>query len=223
MLRRGQLRSLAPDDRFVVRRPTLALFHDWSISPTWTLRTNAFTYLTARDNRRQDFARNTTSNARPSGFTGTIWGDTTIRGGAVFMRRTSGSRNRTGSVAGTETRLSGTVETGAVHHELQLGARAIKEWYNSKFQIGRNATSNDSLTREWEARLTNAGAVWLQDRIRFGRRFELSPGQRVKNPNFTREVRRAQFGSRVADTLIRNTRSETVLIPALGQHGSCRA
>jgi len=216
MLQRGQLGALAPDDRFVVRRPTLALFHDWSISSNWTLRTNAFTYLTARDNRRQDFARNTTSNTRPTGFTGVIWGDTTIRGGAVFMRRTSGSRNRTISVAGTETRLSGTVETGAVHHELQLGARVMKEWYNSKFQIGRNATSSDSLTRDWEARLTNAGAAWLQDRIRIGQRFELSPGLRLENPNFTREIRRAQFGSRVADTLIRNSRSEAVLIPALG-------
>jgi Fe(3+) dicitrate transport protein len=215
MLEDGQLGALAPDDRFRVRRPTLALFHDAALSPRWTLRTNAFTYLTARDNRRQDFTRNTTSNARPSGFTGVIWGDTTVRGGAVFMRRTSGSRNRTISVAGIESRLTGSFTAGGAEHELQVGARGMREWYNSKFQVGRTPTSSDSLTRDREARLTNAGAAWVSDRMSWGR-FSLTPGLRLENPHFTREVRRAQFGSRVADTLIANSRSEAVLLPALG-------
>jgi Fe(3+) dicitrate transport protein len=215
MLDRNQLVALAPDDRFRVRRPTLALFHDAALSPRWTLRTNAFTYLTARDNRRQDFTRNTTNNARPSGFTGVIWGDTTVRGGAVFMRRTSGSRNRTISVAGVESRLTGSFQTGSAAHAMQVGARGMREWYNSKFQIGRTPTTSDSLTRDWEARVTTAGAAWVSDRISLGR-FALTPGVRLENPRFTRELRRAQFGTRVADTLIRNTRDAVEVIPALG-------
>jgi Fe(3+) dicitrate transport protein len=217
MWARREIVPLAPDDAMVVERPSASVTHEWSVAPTAKLTTTAFAYQTTRNNRRQDFTRNTASNTRPSGFTGVIWGDTLVRGGAVFMRRTSGARNRRYTVSGLESTLSGSARWFGVQHDMVSGGRVLQERATERFIIGRSPTTSDSVLRDLEYRTGVGAAAYVQDRITLIDGTAVTLGLRVESYRFQRDIRRLSFPSiGIRDTALRTRDATTALIPGAG-------
>ena len=117
---------LAPDDRLDVSRYSLSFSHVYRFNPDFKLRTIAYGYTTTRNWNRQDFSINN-SNTPPSNWTGVVWGDTSIPGGAIFMRDGTGQRNRQFEVAGIEPRIELNHGLFGQKNELKAGVRFLVE------------------------------------------------------------------------------------------------
>lgn len=207
---------LAPNDHLSVRRFAVSANNRFTIDKHTQLMTTFFANQTSRDWRRQDFAYNVHDdngrNVTPESFT-QVWGDTSVAGGAIYMFDRNGSRNRTFQVAGFEQKLQWKSNQEAfVTHDIQLGYRYM---FERAFEQRINASSAQSKSGDLvndEIRTGHALSAYVLDRIRFGRRLELSPGVRVENYAFEREVLRQ---SRV-DTLIVADNEIFAIIPGVG-------
>src|SRR5690606_4763546 len=115
--------------------------HDYRINSKLSLKTTAFGFTTTRDWRRQDFSSNGSTNTPPANWTGVTWGDESIPSGAIYMRNSTGNRNRRFEVAGIESRLTSKYDIGGVANEMKVGARYL---YERAFEQRINGTKFDA-------------------------------------------------------------------------------
>jgi Fe(3+) dicitrate transport protein len=199
--------NVAPDDRLNIRRYSASLTHDLFISSGSMLKTTIFGYTTSRNWLRQDFSR-----TRPADLYGEAYGDTTVAGGAIYLRNSTGNRNRQFEVFGIEPRFISSYELFSLKNELEGGVRFLFERAYEQRVNGKKANALSGDLREDEIRTGYAGSFFMLNRVSLTENFSLAPGFRVESFNFSRDIYR--LNSR--DTLI-NAKSELVsLIPGVG-------
>lgn len=198
---------VAPNDRLSVRRYSVSLSHHTTIGNSFILKTTAFGYTTTRNWLRQDFSRSKTSN-----LTGVIWGDTSIAGGAIYMKNSTNQRNRQFEVAGIEPRFFTTYKISNIESQLEGGIRFLFERAFEQSVKGKkfDALSGD-LTND-EIRTGYAGSFFLQNKILFSDLFSLTPGIRLEQFTFERTINRASS----KDTSIFGTDKLFEIIPGIG-------
>ncbi|MEZ4771646.1 MAG: TonB-dependent receptor [Bacteroidia bacterium] len=200
--------QMAPDDKLNIRRYSASLAHDYRINTRLSLKTIAFGYTTTRDWRRQDFS----SNPLASNQTGVVWGDTSVAGGAIYMRDQNGHRNRAFEVAGTESQLTATFSTGSIQHKLQTGARYM---FEKAFEQRVNGQKKDAASGKLvsdEIRTGNAISGYAQDKVYLTDNLSATGGVRFEYYDYTRNIIR----SAEIDTSIIAENTISQLIPGIG-------
>ncbi|MCH6236645.1 TonB-dependent receptor [Cognataquiflexum rubidum] len=208
---------MAPDDRLGVRRYSLSFSHKYDFSPKVRLNTIAYGYTTTRNWNRQDFSRNTSSNTPPSNWTGVTWGDTNIPNGAVFMRNSTGNRDRQFEVAGIEPRLEIDHNLFSKNNELIIGTRYLYEKaYEQRVNGTKAGVSSGNLVED-EIRSGHAFSAYAQNKLNLSERFLLSAGVRLENFDYDRQINRRSFpGVGIRDTLLVANNAITEVIPGIG-------
>jgi Fe(3+) dicitrate transport protein len=206
--RNGDYLRLAPDDHLEIRRYSLGISHDFMIRDNLILNTTAFAYTTARNWRRQDFA----DNGGAGNMTGVVWGDESVPGGAVFMRNSTGNRNRQFEVAGLEPRIRYRFKTGGTDNVLDVGTRILYERAFEQRVNGASADAISGMLLNDEIRTGYAFSSWLQNRFITGERFSFTTGVRIEMLEYERHVLR----SNSTDVNFRNTTYTTAIIPGAG-------
>jgi Fe(3+) dicitrate transport protein len=199
--------NVAPDDRLNIRRYSASLTHDLFISSNTMLKTTLFGYTTSRNWLRQDFSRNL-----PADLYGEAYGDTTVPGGAVYPRNSTGNRNRQFEVMGIEPRFMTSYDLFRLKNEFEGGVRFLYEKAYEQRINGKKANTLSGDLREDETRTGYAGSIFFLNRMFVTENFSLSPGIRLESFNYGRDIFR--FNSR--DTLIQAKSDLFSVIPGIG-------
>ncbi len=199
---------IAPFDRFNISRLSASLTHDLFISESTLLRTTVYGYKTKRNWQRQDFSR----SPNPSRFTGVVFGDTTIAGGALYMRNSTGNRNRQFEVAGIEPRISFNYNIGNLFNEFEGGVRFLFERAIEQRVNGQTADASDGRVREDEIRTGYAYSAHFLNRIFFTEQISVTPGVRVEQFNYEREIFRLSY----RDTSLAANSELFSVVPGIG-------
>lgn len=217
MFDRGEndFEHLAPDDRLDVRRLSLSLSHKYRISDNVRLRTIAYGYTTTRNWSRQDFSQNL-SNTPPANWTGKYWGDLDVPGGAIFMRNSTGNRDRSYEVAGIEPRIEANHNLFSVKNELITGVRLHYERAFVTRVNGTQAGVRSGELVEDEIRTGNAFSAYFQNTTNISSKFDVNVGLRYENYVAERDIFRRRFGGVVKDTVLVGSNIVSEFIPGAG-------
>lgn len=211
---------LAPDDNLDVKRYAFSLSHEHDFNENVKLKTIAYNYSTTRNWRRQDFSINSSNNNLPGNATGVIWGDTSVTGGAVFMRNSTGNRNRQFEVTGVEPKLEAKYKIGEMKNELIVGARYLYEVANEQRVNGTkfNVESGDLI--ESEVRTGSAISAYLQNKTFITNDLSFSYGVRYEMFDYERDIARRRFNidgvNQIRDTILVNSSNVGSIIPGIG-------
>ncbi len=205
---------LAPNDLLQVRRYSLSTTHEHHFSSRLSLKTTAFGYTTSRDWRRQDFSYDPAASRQ----TGVVWGDTSIAGGAIYMRNGTGNRNRQFEVAGIEPRLSWNYALGSKKSELQSGVRFLYERAFEQRINGTSATARSGELVEDEIRTGNAFSAFAQNEINLTPKWAVTLGLRLENYRYERDILRRRYSGSLRDTSIVAGNTLTSIIPGVGMN-----
>ncbi|PSL06359.1 TonB-dependent receptor [Cecembia rubra] len=207
---------LAPDDRLDVRRYSLSFNHQYRFNKNVRLKTIAYGYTTTRNWNRQDFTINN-SNTPPSNWTGIVWGDVEIPGGAIYMRNSTGNRNRQFEVAGIEPRLEVDYKVFDLKNELIVGTRYLYERAFEQRVDGTRAGVKSGNLVEDEVRTGYALAAYIQNKVNLSPKLDLNMGLRFENFDYERDIRRRSFpGLGVRDTVLVAGNVINEIIPGFG-------
>ncbi len=199
---------LAPNDNLEVRRYSASLNHRFSPGDNLQVTTIAYGYTTTRNWRRQDF----TYNSNSSELTGDVWGDNSLPGGMLYLRNSTGNRNRQFEVAGLENRARYNYRVQGVQSILDAGLRLHYERAYEQRVNGTSATAVSGDLRDDEIRTGHAFSTWLQNKAFLNERVSLTAGLRTEMLNYERNILRSSF----EDVSIINNTSVTELIPGAG-------
>jgi Fe(3+) dicitrate transport protein len=200
---------VAPDDRLSIRRYSLGLSHNYFISNNTRLSTTAYAYTTTRNWQRQDFAYNTfnaqgTINPKPSNYTGVTWGDESLAEGAIYMRNSTGNRNRQFEVAGIESRLQTEWALGAAKNHLTAGGRLLFERAYEQRVNGTSGSASSGNLQEDEIRTGMGYSAFAHNQTQLGQRLSFTLGTRLEYYDYERDIRRGRFQIN-GQTLTRDT------------------
>ncbi len=209
---RDPTQNPVPDDRLDVRRYFGSVNYQFIPNETTLVNTTAYAYSTTRNWRRQDFDR-----ARVTGRNYlSVFGDESIPGGAIFLRDSTGNRNRSFDVFGIESRLSKEYTLGGNRSTFTGGVSYVFEEAYDEFVVGATATSSDGILRDAETRPAHGTSVFAQNRFTIGRKFTITPGLRYETYSYERRITRARVGGVPADVDIRGEDSVSAWIPGVG-------
>lgn len=207
---------MAPDDLLGIRRYSASLTHNFRIKSHLKLQTTAFGYTTTRNWRRQDFS----SSATASNQTGVVWGDPEVAGGAVYMRNTTGNRNRQFEVLGIEPRLTYNYHVLQTSNELQTGVRFLYEKAYEQRVNGKKYDASAGDMVEDEVRWGNAFSAYVQNQTNLTEKWTFTAGIRIEHYDYTRNILRNSFNingvTAVRDTNIVAGNKVTGFIPGAG-------
>ncbi|MFD2036907.1 TonB-dependent receptor domain-containing protein [Belliella marina] len=206
---------LAPDDQLDVSRYSISFSHKYRFSENVRLNTIAYGYTTTRNWNRQDFTINNTNTA-PSNWTGVVWGDRDIPGGAIFMSNGTGNRNRQFAVGGIEPRLEVDHQLFNLKNELTVGTRLLWEQANEQRINGTKAGVKSGNLVEDEIRTGKAFAAYVQNKIALSEKVDFNVGVRYENFNYERDIRRRRFANVVRDTVLVANNVIHEIIPGMG-------
>lgn len=216
---------LAPEDQFHIRRYSASFTYNYIVSERFRVEMLGFAYTTQRNWCRQDFAYNSIDTAgnllpKPSDYSGVTWGDESISGGAIYMRNSTGNRNRTFDVAGAEVRTRYAFTMGALSNELLAGIRFMAEKAHEVRVNGVFAGDLSGEISDEEYRPVYGYSAFLSDKISLGPQLEFTPGIRVEFMQFNREIIRGKYKinnvTTARDTSIENSGSLMQVIPGIG-------
>lgn len=207
---------MAPDDRLSVRRYSFSAAHLLAVNENLRVNTTVFGYTVTRNWQRQDFS----NNESVSNKTGVIWGDTTVAGGAVYMRNQNAHRDRQFEVLGAESRMFMDYKAGKSKGELQAGVRFLYERAFEQRVNGKKADAASGDLVEDEIRTGNAVSIFLQNRLELSRKLSFNAGVRTEIYDYERNILRNTFRinnvSRVVDTNVLAGNTIMGLIPGAG-------
>jgi len=207
---------LAPDDKLDISRYSISLSHVYRFNPNVKLRTLIYGYTTTRNWNRQDFSINT-SNTPPSNWTGVVWGDRAIPGGAIFMRNSTGNRDRQFSVGGIEPRLEVNHKLFTFKNELIAGVRYLQETALEQRINGTKAGVESGNMVANEKRTGKAFSAYFQNKTEISDKFSFNAGLRLENFNYERDIFRRNFsGLGIRDTVLVAESKVVEVIPGLG-------
>lgn len=170
----------------------------------------AYRVSASRDWNRQDFARNTGFAAAPSNTVATL-GDTSLDGGAIYLRSSYGSRDRDFDYWGLEPRLMLAWGEGRLAHRTWLGVRFH---FEDMIDARNNSDSLDApkRTRTRELREVDARAVFVQHEFLIAEKLSIIPGIRYEDYDQRREFLVKEY----ADSDDQGGSSNGEIIPGLG-------
>jgi Fe(3+) dicitrate transport protein len=211
---------LAPDDRLRVRRYALSLTHHYRFNKNSRLKTTAFGFSTTRNWQRQDFSLNGNNNLKPGNWTGVIWGDESVPNGAIYMRNSSGNRNRHFEVVGLESQFSHQYRIYGQKSEVKIGFRQM---YENTTEQRINGSKQDSRTGNLitdEIRSTLASSFYAHNQTKLHKSFSITSGVRIEHMSFDRNILRGPFeiaGTILTrDTSVHNSNTLTQIVPGAG-------
>ncbi|NND34030.1 MAG: TonB-dependent receptor, partial [Saprospiraceae bacterium] len=211
---------MAPDDNLDVRRYSLSLNHDYRFNQRIKLKTTAFGYTTTRNWRRQDFSSNANSTDKPSNWTGVTWGDESVPGGAIYMRNSTGNRNRQFEVAGLESQLTISHDFLGFRNQLKTGARYLHEVAHEQRVNGTKYNVDSGDLREDEQRTGEAISAYVQNMTDFNEKISIHYGLRLERFDYRRDIARRPFNiggtSQIRDTILVKDSQLSQLIPGVG-------
>jgi Fe(3+) dicitrate transport protein len=199
--------EISPNDELDIRRYSISLTYDYFISDKSYLRTTAFGYTTTRNWLRQNYSREPVPD-----MTGIVFGDTNIANGGIYMRNSTGNRNRQFEVAGIEPRFFTSYQVGYLNNELEGGFRFLYERAFEQRIDGRTAEAKSGDLREDEIRTGYASSFFIQNRLFLSSNLTLTPGFRIEIFNFSRDIFRINF----RDTTLTAKDDLFSLIPGIG-------
>ncbi|MDF1701422.1 MAG: TonB-dependent receptor plug domain-containing protein, partial [Planctomycetota bacterium] len=177
MFAQNPTQNPVPDDTYkLAYYGGTATFRSTRANHEWLV--NLYTSYGMRDWNRQDFRRNTGFAAPPANTVATV-GDTTIDGGAIYLRSSFGSRDRNFFKAGLEPRFRGTTWIGGRKNEYEVGARIHTEYFENE-RNNRPTLAGPVTTRDRDVTRTNAVSAWVHDKAQVTRRLSVSGGVRVE-------------------------------------------
>lgn len=208
---------LAPDDRFRVRRYSLSGNYSHRFTERLQIDVLMYAYTTQRDWCRQDFTYSALDAsgqmvAPPIDWSGVTWGDTTVSGGAIHMRNSTGNRIRSYEVAGADIRLKYEMEIGRSLHTWTLGVKSISEWAHERRVNGTYPGDISGTISDEEMRPVLGISAFLSDRITWNH-LEVVPGIRIENMYYQREILRGKYNGETIDTNIIGKGRLVQLIP----------
>lgn len=211
---------MAPDDLLSVRRLSVSFNHEYKWTQKTRLKTTAFAYTTTRDWRRQDFTSNNPTNTKPSNWTGVTWGDESISGGAIYMRKTSANRNRQFEVAGVESRVEHDYKLFGFGHLLKAGVRYINEKAEEQRINGSSPDVSSGALVEDETRPGDAVSAYIHQTFSVRQNLQLHYGVRMESFNYGRNINRRTFiingQSVLKDTILNKSNTLSHFIPGAG-------
>lgn len=199
---------IAPDDELHVRRYAASVSHKYKLGDGLQLTTTAFGYTTTRNWNRQDF----TYNASASNLTGVVHGFDDVKDGAIYMRNSTGQRNRQFEVVGLEPRLSYRYRLAGITSKLDAGTRYLYEKAYEQRVDGTRAGVRSGNLRDDEIRWGHTLSAYMQNKLIFNEQLSLTLGLRNENIWYERQIMRAN----AKDTLIGNRSDVYALIPGAG-------
>jgi Fe(3+) dicitrate transport protein len=207
---------LAPDDQLDVQRYSVSFNHVYRFNPNVKMRTLAYGYTTTRNWNRQDFSINA-NNTPPANWTGVVWGDRSVPGGAIFMRNSTGNRDRQFAVGGIEPRLEVIHSLFSFKNELIVGARYLEEKALEQRINGTKAGVKSGNLVEDEQRDGKALSAYFQNSTDVSEKFSFNVGMRVENFDYDRNIFRRNFSGRgIRDTVLVAGSNITEIIPGAG-------
>lgn len=203
---------MAPNDLLPVRRYHFSATHQYKLSSQWQWHNTLFGYTTTRNWRRQDFS----TSAAAANRTGIVWGDPTVPGGALYMLKTNGHRNRQFDVAAIESQLKWRTEKQL----LQVGLRLLAERANEQFLIGSKPDAVGGNLRDVEQRKGRAISLYVHDKVAITKKLEINVGLRVENFDYSRNILRGRFmvngATTIADSNVVASNKLMAVIPGWG-------
>lgn len=178
---------VAPDDQLDVKRYSMSASHKYLLSNGLQLNTTVFGYTTSRNWLRQDF----THNPEASNLTGVVHGIEDGYDGAIYLRNSTGQRNRQFEVAGIEPRLQYLYDFGGRSAKLDFGMRFL---YEQALEQRVNGTMAGALSGNLindEVRSGQAVSIFVQNLWRLTHRLSFTAGLRSENIWYNREIHRA--------------------------------
>jgi len=204
--------TVAPYDRFDVRRYDAMLTHDLLMGDRTKWRAIVFGHTTSRIAQRQDFDR-----APVDGVTyERVVGDTSVANGALYFRNQNTIRDRTYEVVGLENILEHGFATGPVDHKMIAGVRVMAEGALRRQTTGNLKDSVSGAVTTDERASTLALAAYLQDRIAFRDDLLVTPGVRVEHAAYSRRFVRDRVNGTPTDVDVEGTSSTTAVLPGIG-------
>lgn len=198
---------IAPNDRLNIRRYSASVTHDYFINNSSYLRTTLFGYTTTRNWLRQDFSRAPHING-----TGIVFGDQSVTRGAIYMRNSTGNRNRQFEVVGAEPRYFVSYFVGNIKNDLDAGYRFLYERAFEQRINGKKANAESGDLVEDEIRTGYANSLFVQNKIHIEDNFTITPGVRLENFSFNRNI----FRISSKDTAIAKDGKVFEVVPGIG-------
>ncbi len=216
---------IAPDDILNIRRYSLSLTHHLFINKQSRITTKAYGYTTTRNWQRQDFSYNNFDafgnlNPKPTNYSGVMWGNESIPNGAIYMRNSTGNRNRQFEVAGVESRLTSEWLLGGRNNELNAGARFLYERAFEQRINGQQGNASSGSLQDDEIRSGYGSSFYLHNQLMVSSNLSLTAGLRAEQFRYERDIRRGRFAlngeTLVRDTLVVAGGSLLEIIPGVG-------
>ncbi len=199
---------IAPDDQLSVRRYAASLNHKYQLSDGLQLNTTAFAYTTTRNWKRQDFTYSSSS----SDLTGLMFGFANEKDGAIYLRNSTGQRNRQFEVAGIEPRIAYRYSIAGKTAFMDAGMRML---YERAFEQRVNGTIAGALSgdlRNDEIRTGHAFSSYIQNKFMINEKLSFTAGLRSELIGYERKIVRLNF----IDTLLMAQSSVFEIIPGTG-------
>ncbi|MFN2394499.1 MAG: TonB-dependent receptor domain-containing protein [Bacteroidales bacterium] len=199
---------IAPDDQLSVRRYAASLTHKYLLSDGLQLNTTAFAYTTTRNWKRQDF----TYSSSASNLTGQMYGFANEKDGAIYLRNSTGQRNRQFEVAGIEPRIAYRYNLAGITAFMDAGIRLL---YERAFEQRVNGTTSSALSGDLsndEKRTGNTFSSYVQNKFMINKKLSFTAGLRSELIGYEREIVRLNF----IDTLLIAQSSVFEIIPGTG-------
>jgi len=203
--------NAVPNDHLKVRRYSGSLSHTAVLNPKTVLMTTFFAYSTVRNWRRQDWDR--TDKGRE--YLAVI-GDAGVPGGAIYLRDSTGNRNREFRVLGIQSNLTREHEFGGLRGKLDMGVRYIGETADDMRINGDRFDAETGILRSDEERTGEAFSFFIQNRFFLGEKLSITPGLRLENYRYERHIFRQPVGGVPTDVDVRNRSELTRPVPGLG-------
>ncbi len=199
---------IAPNDNFKVRRYAASTTYKHTIGSNGQLTHTLFAYTTTRNWNRQDYSYSPSA----SNLTGVIHGDPSKPQGAIYMRNSTGQRNRHFEVVGLESRLEKGFLLFNLTSKIDAGARILHERASEQRINGTRAGVMSGNLQDDEIRLGSAFSFFAQNKTLVGNKWSITSGLRAESIFYEREIYRQNN----RDTLFSNTTRDLAIIPGLG-------
>ena len=199
-------------DFLKVRRLSASVSHSVALSPDLVWSSSLFGYATSRNWARANFDRAAVAGREYWG----VFGDTTVPGGAIFVRNGTLNRNREFQVVGAQTGVSMQHSLWGVRSAFDGGIRYIGERMDDQQLEGSTYSARTGALRDDEDRYGHAFSGFLQNRFFLTPRLTFTPGIRLEHYDYERHILRTRVEGVPTDVDRRAGDGVTKAIPGLG-------
>ncbi|MBI4903094.1 MAG: TonB-dependent receptor [Acidobacteria bacterium] len=212
MFRADPNQNPVSSDFLKIKRLSASASHTMAVSPNLVWSSTAFGYSIVRDWARADFDRAPAAGRQYWG----VFGDTSVPGGAIYIRNSSLNRNRQFQVFGAQTGVSMQHSLGSIRNTLDAGIRYIGERMDDQQLEGNRFNARTGALRDDEDRYGHAFSAYLQNRFFLTPRLTLTPGVRMEHYDYDRHILRAVVANAATNVDRRAGDGVTKAIPGLG-------